>query len=371
MESKKVFNFSAGPCVLPKEVLKKAQEEMLDWHGSGLSVMEMSHRGKYFVEISETTKSNLRKLLSIPDDFVIFMFQGGASQQFSAIPQNLCGDEECSTNYLTTGTWSETAIAEVKKYQQVNEVTNNKGLKFQNVADPKEWNIKEGAKYFHYCDNETIQGFEFNDFPYEMVPKDQLLVCDMSSNFCSKPIDWTKFDVVYAGAQKNVGPAGVCFVIVKSAHCQKLPKKDTPLVNSWNVYSKAPQTFQNTPCTWSIYMAGLNIAHMLEQGGITEMQAQAEKRSSTLYNYIDNSDGYYSNGVEPKYRSRMNIPFRVKSNDDLEKKFISQATAVSLLDLSGHRSVGGCRASLYNAMTMEGVEALMAFMTKFRNENSE
>ncbi len=198
---KQVHNFSAGPCVLPKAVLLKAQAELMDWHGTGLSVMEMSHRGKPFQEIAETAKANLRKLLEIPEDYTIFFFQGGASQQFSAICQNLLGDNaEASANYLTTGTWSESAVKEAKKYCNANEVANNIKDKYAFIKPAEEWNIKQDATYFHYCDNETIQGFEFTDFPFHVIPEKQLVVCDMSSNFCSKKIDWSKYDVVYAGA---------------------------------------------------------------------------------------------------------------------------------------------------------------------------
>ena len=197
------------------------------------------------------------------------------------------------------------------------------------------------------------------------------MVCDMSSNFCSKNIEWEKYDVIYAGAQKNVGPAGVCIVILKTALLSKKAKKDAPLVNDWQLFSKAANTFHNTPCCWSIYMAGLNIEYMLEQGGLPHYIDLAAKRSSMLYNYIDNSEGFYSNGVLPQYRSRMNIPFRVKSDEELEKKFLAEAPKAGLIDLAGHRSVGGCRASLYNAMTIEGVEALIAFMQKFKSENSQ
>ena len=193
----------------------------------------------------------------------------------------------------------------------------------------------------------------------------------MSSNFCSKPIDWEKYDVVYAGAQKNVGPAGVCIVVVKNSVLKRKSVKDIPLTSDWALFAKAANTFHNTPCCWSIYMAGLNIEYMLEIGGLAKMQELAEKRSTLLYNYIDNSDGFYSNNVRPEFRSRMNIPFRVKSDEELEKKFIAQATKENLYDLAGHRSVGGCRASLYNAMTVEGVEALIAFMKKFKDENSQ
>lgn len=214
---KKVYNFSAGPCCLPKDVLRRAQSEMLDYNGSGVSVMEMSHRSKDFVAIAEKCKADLRKLLNIPDNYTIFLFQGGASMQFSAVCYNLLSDEEGQVaNYLTTGTWSQGAIKEAAKFCTANEVADNKGSSYTTVAEPSEWKIDQNAKFFHYCDNETIQGFEFGTFPFEKVPDDQIMVCDMSSNFCSKEINWSQYGVVYAGAQKNVGPAGTTFVIVRN-----------------------------------------------------------------------------------------------------------------------------------------------------------
>ena len=334
-----------------------------------MSVMEMSHRGKAFTTLAEKCRADLKQLLAIPDNFTIFMFQGGASLQFAAICYNLLEDGEQQTaNYVTTGTWSEGAIKEAKKYCAANEVTNNKPTKYTTVADPETWNIDPNAKFFHFCDNETIQGVEFNPFPFDKVPEGQTVVCDMSSNFCSRPIDWSKYGVVYAGAQKNVGPAGLTFCIVRNdliaGH-----RADTPLLCDWETFSKAANTFHNTPSCWPIYMCGLNVAYMLEQGGIPAMQAKAEERSSLLYNYIDASEGYYVNNVEARFRSRMNIPFRVCNNEDLENKFIAEATAASLIDLKGHRSVGGCRASIYNAMPVEGVHALIAFMTPFKENN--
>ena len=226
--------------------------------------MEMSHRGKHFVSIAEKAKEDLRKLLNIPDNFTIFFFQGGASLQFSAIPFNLYGSEEgANANYLTTGTWSQGAINEAKKYGNVTEVANNKESKYTTLAETADWQISADAKYFHYCDNETIQGFEFLSFPYDKVPEGQTLVSDMSSNFCSKPIDWSKYGVVYAGAQKNVGPAGICITIVRNDLIGN-QRKDTPLLCDWATFGKAPNTFHNTPACWPIYMAGLNIAYMLE-----------------------------------------------------------------------------------------------------------
>ena len=366
---KTVYNFSAGPCCLPKPVLAQAAADMIDYKGTGMSVMEMSHRGKAFTTIAEKCRSDIKRLLAVPDNFTIFMFQGGATLQFAAICYNLLQDGEKQTaNYVTTGTWSEAAIAEAKKFCNAHEVTNNKNTGYTTVADSNEWNIAADAKFFHYCDNETIQGVEFNNFPFEKVPEGQILVCDMSSNFMTRPVNWSKYGVVYAGAQKNVGPAGVTFVFVRNdliaGH-----RSDTPLLCDWESFSKAANTFHNTPSCWPIYICGLNCAYTIEQGGIEAMQAKALERSTLLYNFIDSSEGYYVNNVETKFRSRTNIPFRVCANDDLEKKFIAESAAANLTDLAGHRSVGGCRASLYNAMPVEGVHALIAFMTTFKENN--
>ena len=294
---KTVFNFSAGPCCLPRPVLEEAQANCVDYKGTGLSVMEMSHRSKAFTAIAEKARSDIKTLLAVPDDFTIFMFQGGASLQFSAICYNLLSDgEQQSANYLTTGTWSQGAIKEAAKYCAPNEVANNKESGYSTVADSADWNIKPDAKFFHYCDNETIQGFEFLEFPHDKVPAGQTLVCDMSSNFMTKPVDWSKYGVVYAGAQKNVGPSGMCVVIVRNdliaGH-----RSDTPLLCDWETFSKAANTFHNTPSCWPIYVSGLNLAYMVEQGGIPAMQAKAAERSSMLYSYIDGSDGYYVNNV--------------------------------------------------------------------------
>ena len=229
----KVFNFSAGPCILPKEVFRRAQEEMFDWHGSGLSVMEMSHRGTYFKEIIETTKKDLRTLMEIPDDFEIFFFQGGASQLFAGIPLNLIGDDtEAGATYLTTGLWSEGAYDEGCKYGKMTEAHNTKKHNYHDIDHHSEWKVDKDGKYFAFCSNETVQGFEFHEFPWEVVPKGMLVVCDMSSNFASKKIDWSRYDVVYAGAQKNVGPAGVCITIIKKSIIKPC-KKDAPLMMDW------------------------------------------------------------------------------------------------------------------------------------------
>jgi phosphoserine aminotransferase len=354
-------------------VLKQAQAELLNWNGTGISVMEMSHRGKPFVSITEQAEADMRELLKIPDNFKVFWFQGGASMQFSAMCYNLLKEGE-TANYVTTGSWSEAAIKEAKKYCNPNEVTNNKKHKYATVDDPSTWNVDPTAKFFHYCKNETIQGLEFHEFPYHVVPENQLLISDMSSDFCSKPIDWEKHAMVYAGAQKNVGPSGVCITIIREDLIgEGNMRPDTPMLCDWHTYDKAMNTFQNTPTCWSIYMAGLNLKYMRERG-MEAIQAEAVHKSGIFYDYMENSNGFYLNPVDAKYRSCMNIPFRVqkngKPNEELEKKFLGEATAAGCIDLKGHRSVGGLRASIYNAMPEEGVKALMDFMTKFKNENN-
>lgn len=332
--------------------------------------MEMSHRSKDFAKIAETTRSDLRTLMSVPETHEIMFFQGGASQQFSAICQNFLGEGVVqAANYVTTGTWSEGAVKEAKKFCDAQEVTNNKATKYSTVAPHAEWNVKQEATFFHFCQNETIQGFEFHEFPWAAIPAGQKVVCDMSSNFASREVDWEKFDIVYVGAQKNIGPAGLTIVILKKDVLSLEPRKDIVATSNYSLFSKAANMFQNTPSCWAIYMAGLNIKYMLEQGGLPKMKELAIKRSDMLYEYIDGSEGFYKNVVEKQYRSRMNLPFLVKESDDLAKKFVADARELNLIELSGHRSVGGCRASLYNAMTVEGVEALIAFMKVFKEQN--
>jgi phosphoserine aminotransferase len=362
--SKKVYNFSAGPCVLPVEVLKIAQEELLDWHGTGISVMEMSHRAKSFTSIIKKTEEDLRKLLSIPDNFKVLFLQGGATLQNGAIPMNLLRSNK-KMNYLVTGTWSKNSFTDAKRLGDVTEVI--EPLKaFTGCPEFSEWKVDKDAKFFHFCDNETIQGVEFNNFPYEEL-KDQTLVCDMSSNFCSRAIDWSKYGVVYAGAQKNVGPAGVTIVVVRDDLLDDTVDYCPDCIN-WNKHVVAPGQCLNTPCCWSIYVCGLNIAFMLERG-LEKIEEERNAKSKLLYDAIDNSDGYYTNGVDLKFRSKMNITFRVKCDADTETKFLAGAEKERLIDLKGHRSLGGCRASIYNGMSIDGVQALVDYMTAFRQEN--
>lgn len=274
--------------------------------------------------------------------------------------------DKTKANYFTTGAWSESAIKEAKKYCTANEVWPDSKGKFNTLPEVSAWNIDKEAAYFHYCDNETIHGVEFQEFPFEAVG-DMTLVCDMSSNMCSRPINWEKYGVVYAGAQKNVGPAGVCVAVIREDLIGH-QRPETPLLCDWKTFSVAPNQFHNTPSCWPIYVCGLNIAHM-KKNGLQHYQDLAAQRSKMFYDFVDASEGYYTNPVDPKYRSRMNIPFRVKSDDALETKFLKEAAEHDLIELKGHRSVGGCRVSVYNAMPIEGVEALISFMKKFQAAN--
>uniref|UniRef100_A0A7S3JFQ4 Phosphoserine aminotransferase n=1 Tax=Euplotes harpa TaxID=151035 RepID=A0A7S3JFQ4_9SPIT len=362
--SQRVYSFSPGPCCLPQEVLKRAHDEFYNCEGTGVTAMEIYHRSKEFEALIKRVEDNLRKLLNIPDNFKVLMLQGGASLQNGAIPMNLLKhNKKC--NYLVTGYWSLHSYLDAKNLGEVNEVTKTP-KKYTTVPDVSTWNVEKDAAYFHYCDNETIDGVEFNNFPFEEL-KDQTIVCDMSSNICTRPIDWSKYGVVYAGAQKNIGPSGVTIVIVRDDLIGNA-MDITPAFCDWNKHVKAPGQCYNTPCTWGVYMCGLNIEYMLEKG-LDKIEEEAKLKAEMLYNYMDSTDGFYTNPVDPAYRSRSNIPFRVMSDPTLEDKFLGEATKAGLIALKGHASVGGCRASIYNGMPVEGVQALVTFMEKFREEN--
>lgn len=266
-------------------------------------------------------------------------------------------------NYLVTGAWSEASVKDAEKLGTVHLVV-PKSKTYSTVPDYDTWSIAEDADYFYFCENETVHGVEINDFPYHKIPTGMPLVCDMSSNFCTRPIDWSKFGVVYAGAQKNLGPAGATVLIVRE-DLIGWEMDFTPTVCSWKTYLKAPQTYHNTPATWPIYVIGLNLKYMKKKG-LAKIQEEAEARAKLLYDTFESSGGYYSSPVTKKFRSRVNIPFRICKNEKLEKKFTAEATARGLIDLGGHRSVGGCRASCYNAMPIEGVRALTDFMLEFQ-----
>ncbi|KAJ4461861.1 Phosphoserine transaminase [Paratrimastix pyriformis] len=364
----RVHNFSAGPASLPLEVLQQAQAEFLDWHGTGMSVMEMSHRSKAYESIIAKTQQDLRALLNLPANYKVLFLQGGAYGAFASIPMNLLKGSSGKADYIVTGTWSQTAVKEAKKYCQVNVAATAEATKFTTIPERSTWNLTPGAAYVHFTSNETIHGVEF---PMEApeVPEGTVLVCDMSSDFLSRPIpDINKYGVIYAGAQKNAGPAGLAIVIVRE---DLLGRTIDTCPQIWNWADQAKNdSMLNTPPTYTIYMCGLYFAWMLRQGGLAAMQANARARATLLYDCIAQSNGYYTVPVAPACRSLMNIPYRILGTcAELEDKFVKEAEKAGLTTLKGHRSVGGLRASFYNACTMESVQALVAFMRDFQAKN--
>jgi phosphoserine aminotransferase len=353
----RVFNFSAGPAALPAEVLEQLRNEMLDWRGQGMSVMEMSHRGKAFVSIAEQAEADLRELLAIPSGYKVLFLQGGATGQFAAIPLNLTRSDSVA-DYVNTGAWSKKAIAEAKRYCKVN-VAADAGGKYTSVPGFDSWKLTPGAAYVHYTPNETIGGVEF---PFVPETGDVPLAADMSSTILSRPIDVSRFGVIYAGAQKNIGPAGLVVVIVRDDLLGRA-RADVPTVFDWNAMA-ADGSMLNTPATYSWYVAGAVFQWIKRQGGLTAMERQNRAKAEALYAAIDGS-GYYRNPVEPRCRSWMNVPFTLP-DAELDKVFLEGAKAAGLVALAGHRSVGGMRASIYNAMPMAGVEALVAYMRDFQ-----
>ncbi len=353
----RVYNFSPGPAVLPEAVLQKAKEEMLDWQGSGMSVMEMSHRDKEFMSIAANAERNLRELLAIPANYKVLFLQGGASSQFAAIPMNLLRGKT-TADYINTGEWSKKAIGEAKRYCSVNVAGTSEASKFTTVPQQSELKLNKDAAYVHYTPNETIGGVEFNYLPETgNVP----LVADLSSTILSRPIDVTKFGLIYAGAQKNIGPAGLTVVIVRDDLIGDT-LAGTPTMFSYKIQAEN-ESMYNTPPTYAWYLAGLVFEWVKQQGGLTKMAEINKRKAMKLYNYIDES-GFYKNPVDPKCRSWMNVPFTLK-DAALDEAFLKEAKAVKLTTLKGHRSVGGMRASIYNAMPEAGVDALVAFMADF------
>ncbi len=353
-----IYNFSAGPAALPKEVLIKAQKELLDWNHQGTSVMEVSHRGKPFMAVAEKAEADLRTLLSVPDNYKVLFLQGGGRGQFFSVPMNL-SKRGSSCDHLVSGQWSEIAVKEAAKYMQSNVVANNiteNGL--IKVPEQASWSYDKQAAYFHYCPNETVDGIEIN-----WVPKtgDVPVVADMSSNILSKNVDVSDFGIIYAGAQKNIGPSGLAVVIVRE-DLVGLERDDTPAVFSYAEQVKTGSMY-NTPPTFSWYLAGLVFEWLLDKGGLSVVQTQNERKADTLYRAIDAS-GFYSNKIHADNRSKMNVTFQL-ADDSLNGKFLSMADENGLQALKGHRFVGGMRASIYNAMPQEGVDALVEFMREF------
>ena len=354
-----IYNFSSGPGVLPTEVVKRAAAEMSDWHGSGVSVMEMSHRSPEFMSIAAKAESDLRALMQIPDNYKVLFLQGGATGQFAAIPLNLA-DQNDSADYVITGTWSNKAYKEAAKYIKPNIAVNTKP--YIRVPKQQDWSLSKNAKYIHITPNETIEGVAFDAVPDTgSVP----LVADMSSFILSEPIDVSKYGVIYAGAQKNIGIAGVTIVIVRddllgTAH------NSTPSIWDWHAKAKAGSMLNTPPC-YNWYLCGLVFEWLKDLGGVSAIAKVNAQKAKLLYEAIDSSK-FYSNDVQPANRSKMNVPFTL-AKPELDDEFLAQAKKAGLSTLAGHRSVGGMRASIYNAMPIEGVEVLVRFMKKFEEQN--
>jgi phosphoserine aminotransferase len=357
----RVFNFSAGPAVLPEDVLRKAAAEMLDWHGSGMSVMEMSHRGKEFIAIAAKAEADFRTLLAVPKNYKVLFLQGGAIAENAIVPMNLLGGKSAA-DYVNTGEWSKKSIKEAKKYCKVNVAASSEDANFSYVPAQSAWQRDSGAAYVHVCTNETIGGVEYQWTPDTgEVP----LVADMSSHILSRPVDVAKYGVIYAGAQKNMGPAGLTVVVVRDDLLDRaLPI--TPSVFHWQEQAEA-ESMLNTPPTYAIYIAGLVFEWLLAQGGIAAIERKNVAKAKLLYDYLD-STGFYANPVRREDRSRMNVPFKLR-DESLDGAFLKGAEERGMLQLKGHRSVGGMRASIYNAMPVEGVQALVDYMKDFERRH--
>ena len=356
----RAHNFCAGPAALPLAVLERAQQELLDWSGSGASVMEVSHRSSEFVSVAERAESSLRRLLNISDDYAVLFLQGGASLQFSSVPLNLASENQI-VDQVVTGQWSKKAFAEQQRFGPVNLVASSADQRFAVIPHQATWQRHESAAYLHYCPNETIGGLEFGFVPDSEVP----LVADMSSTILSRPVEVDRFGVIYAGAQKNIGPAGLCLVIVRRDLLGRA-RPETPAMLNWQIAADNDSMY-NTPPTFAIYLAGLVFEWLEGLGGLEKMAEINRRKADKLYALIDES-GFYANPVEKISRSLMNIPFTL-ADDALDSVFLEEAEAEKLLNLKGHRSVGGMRASLYNAVDESSVNALCEFMRGFEQRH--
>ncbi|HVY66874.1 MAG TPA: 3-phosphoserine/phosphohydroxythreonine transaminase [Gammaproteobacteria bacterium] len=358
---KRVFNFSPGPAMLPEPVLRRAQAELLDWKGSGMSVMEVSHRGTDFIEFAAKSERDLRELLGVPANYKVLFLQGGATLQFAAVPLNIA-PPGAVVDYVVTGNWGEKAVQEAQRYATVNVAATGKASKFTTIPDPSTWKVSKDAAYLHYTPNETVVGVEFHDVPAVSTAP---LVADMSSTLLSRPIDVSKFGIIYAGAQKNIGPAGLALVIVREDLLGRA-RRETPGVIDYKLMAENDSMW-NTPSTLSWYLAGLVFEWLKEQGGLAAMAKVNERKAKKLYTAIDSS-GFYKNPVDKACRSWMNVPFTLPS-EELDKPFLSAAKAAGLTNLKGHRMVGGMRASIYNAMPEAGIDALIDFMAEFAKKH--
>ncbi|WP_266160452.1 3-phosphoserine/phosphohydroxythreonine transaminase [Dyella silvatica] len=354
----RVWNFSAGPAALPQAVLERAQRELLDWNGSGASVMELSHRGKLFIGLAAQAEADLRELLAIPADYAVLFLQGGATQHFAQIPMNLAVEGD-RADYIINGHWSEKAASEAASYVRVNIAASSKADHYLRLPARDSWQLDPAAAYVHYTPNETIHGVEFHGIPeVGQVP----LVADMSSNILSEPIDVSRFGLIYAGAQKNIGPSGLMVMIVRRDLLQR-PTRPMARIFRYAEHA-ANDSMLNTPNTWGWYLAGLTFQWLKQQGGLVAMAARNRIKAELLYRTIDESGGYYRNPIDPAARSRMNVPFTLH-DASLDAVFLQESEAAGLLALKGHKALGGMRASLYNAVPPEAVEALVAFMRDF------
>lgn len=357
----RVYNFSAGPAVLPEEVLKEAAAEMLDYNGTGMSVMEMSHRSKAYQEIIDAAEADLRDLMNIPDNYKVLFLQGGASQQFAMIPMNLMKNKKA--DYIITGQWAKKAYQEAKLYGEARAIASSEDKTYSYIPDCSDLDVSDDADYVYICENNTIYGTKFKTLPNT---KGKLLVSDVSSCFLSEPVDVTKYGLIYGGVQKNIGPAGVVIVIIREDLITEDVLPGTPTMLRYKTHADNGSMY-NTPPAYGIYICGKVFKWLKKMGGLQKMKERNEKKAKILYDYLDQSR-LFKGTVEPKDRSLMNVPF-VTGSDELDAKFVKEAKAAGLENLKGHRSVGGMRASIYNAMPIEGVEALVQFMKKFEEEN--
>lgn len=357
----RVYNFSAGPAVLPEEVLKEAAEEMLDYQGSGMSVMEMSHRSKTYDKIIKDAEADLRDLMNIPDNYKVLFLQGGASLQFAMIPMNLM--KNGVADYIVTGQWAKKAYQEAQKYGKANKIATSEDKTFSYIPDCSDLPISEDADYVYICENNTIYGTKYKTLPNT---KGKTLVADVSSCFLSEPVDVTKYGVIYGGVQKNIGPAGVVIVIIREDLITEDVLEGTPTMMKYKTHADA-QSLYNTPPAYGIYICGKVFKWLKKMGGLEAMKELNEKKAKILYDFLDQSK-MFKGTVVKEDRSLMNVPF-VTGDKDLDAKFVAEADAAGFKNLKGHRTVGGMRASIYNAMPIEGVEKLVEFMKKFEEEN--
>ena len=358
----RVYNFSAGPAVLPEEVLREAADEMFDYRGSGMSVMEMSHRSKTYQAIIDEAEADLRDLMNIPDNYKVLFLQGGASQQFAMIPMNLMKNKVA--DYIITGQWAKKAWQEAQKYGKANAVASSADKTFSYIPDCSDLPISEDADYVYICENNTIYGTKFKELPNT---KGKLLVSDVSSCFLSEPVDVSKYGVIYGGVQKNIGPAGVVIVIIREDLIPETVEDFVPTMLRYDIHAKNGSMY-NTPPAYGIYICGKVFKWLKKMGGLEAMKAHNEKKAKILYDFLDRSK-LFKGTVRKEDRSLMNVPF-VTGSEELDAKFVKEATAAGFVNLKGHRTVGGMRASIYNAMPIEGVEKLVSFMEEFEKANS-